>query len=341
MTQSLFSRWLRLGTALALAVASSPAQERAGEVVVARVDGVPIYQMDVDRELAPLAGRLQSYAPDQAEAMLRQAERQIVQDLIGKLLLVNAAHANGLTVSQSEIDDRLKIVMKSIVSGGSPESFLQQAGISKADLTEDVRRNLLIQKLVDLKTNEIAPPTDEQITDFYETNRDKFFRQEAVECRQIFLDTEQLGSPAEVEAKRTQAEDLRKMLLENPGLDFAQVSQQKSEGPTAANGGYLGFIRQGDFLPEFTKAAFAQEVGKIGPVVQTQMGFHLIKVESRTPARLPPLAEIRDQVREGMLQRRKAELMKQLVDTWRKSTKIELLVPLEDSSEAPPATKGN
>ena len=309
------------------------AQETVGDTVMARVDGIPVLESEANRELARFLERLESYSPDQAEAMSRQAKKQVLQDLIGKLILVSVAQASGLTVSQTEIETRLKVVMQSIAPGGSPESFLQEAGISKAQLTEDVRRNLLIQKLVDLKTKDVAPPTDEQVAAFYEDNKARFFLEETVECRHIFFETEGLTDPAKIDVKRSQAEALRAMLLENPKLDFAQISREKSDGPTAENGGYLGFIRKADFLPEFTSVAFAQEVGKVGKVVQTSMGFHLIKVESRAPARQQELAEIRDQVRDAMLQRRRGEVMRQHVDQWRRAAKIELLVPLEGEGE--------
>jgi len=307
--------------------------------IVAKVDGGAIYQSDVDRELGRFLARLQEFPPDQAEAMHRQAEQQIIQDLIGKQLLVNGARASGLTVSAAEIDERLTVVMKNIATGGSPESFLKEAGISKEQLAEDVRKNLLIQKLVDLKTKDVPGPTDDQLVAFFQENKARFFREETVECRQIFLTTEGLIDAAAIEAKRDQATALRKMLVENPGLEFARISKEKSDGPTAENGGYLGFMGQNDFLPAFTKAAFAQEVGKIGAVVRTELGFHIIKVESRSPARQPELAEVKDQVREGMLQRKRGEIMRQYVDECRRAAKIELLIPIPGIDPAAPQVK--
>jgi parvulin-like peptidyl-prolyl isomerase len=97
-------------------------------------------------------------------------------------------------------------------------------------------------------------------------------------------------------------------------------------------------MRERDFLPEFTKAAFAQKVGEIGQVVRTRMGFHIIKVESRTPARQPELLEIKDQVREGMLQMKRSEIMRRNIDEWRRVAKIELLMPL-DVGEMPPSSQ--
>jgi peptidyl-prolyl cis-trans isomerase C len=305
--------------------------------ILARVDGVPISASDVDRELGRLPDRLQGFSPDQAEAMRLQAERQALEDLIGKILLVNAARAEGLQVSDAEIDERLEVVMRSVAPGGTAGSFLKEAGISKDELAEDVRRNLLIQKLVERLTKDVVPPTAEQVEGFYEANKARFYREETVECRHIFFDLEGITDEAVIESKRRQAEALRAMLLENPGLDFGRISAERSEGPTAENGGYLGFMREGDFLPEFTKAAFAQEVGKVGQVVRTRLGFHLIKVESRSPARQPALAEIKDQVRDGMLQMKRAEIMRRKIDVWRRAAKIELLVPLETGDPAAPA----
>ncbi len=308
---------------------------------VVRVDGVTIYQSDVGRELGAFLDRLRGFPPDQAKAMSQQAEKQVIEDLIGKLLLVNAARSRGIQITDAEIDQRLAVVVKSIADGGSPESFLKEAGISKAELAEDVRRNLLIQKLVEDITKNVDPPTDAQIAGFYEENKVQFYREETIECRHIFFDLEGIQDEKQIDDKRRQAEALRTMLLENPGLDFGRISKEKSDGPTAENGGYLGFMRRGDFLPEFTDAAFAQQVGKIGNVVRTRMGYHLIKVESRSPARQPELLEIKDQVRDGMLQMKRAEIMRKNVDEWRRVAKIELLIPLEAEEKSTQVPNGS
>jgi parvulin-like peptidyl-prolyl isomerase len=318
------------GIALAVAWGTAWGQENP---VVVRVDATEIRRREVEREMAGRLADLASFPPEQAAAMRVQIEEEVLGDLVGKALLVNAARNEGLEVTEAELQARLDTVIATLAPGGSVESFLQEAGISRDELAEDVRRNLLIQKLVEAKTGDVPPPTDAQIEAFYEANRARFYQEETVECRHVFVDAEGITDPAELGKRRDRAEALRKMLLENPGLDFARVSREKSDGPTAENGGYLGFMREADFLPEFTKAAFSQGVGEVGPVVQTQLGFHIIKVESKVPARQPELKEIRDRVRGGMIQLRQGEIMRKWIDEWRRVAKIER-VP---DPAAPPA----
>jgi len=307
--------------------------------VLVRVDASEIRRSALLREIAGRLPGLDGFPPEQAAAMRAQMEEEALGDLIGKALLVNAARDAGLEVTPVELSARLETVVQSLAPGGSVASFLEKAGISREELEEDVRRNLLIQKLVDEKTRDVPLPTDEQVAAFFEANRTRFYQEETVECRHVFVDAEGVEDGAELAKRRARAAALRKMLVENPGLDFARVSREKSDGPTADNGGYLGFMREADFLPEFTKVAFAQKVGEIGAVVQTQLGFHIIKVESRVPARQPEFEEIQERVRGGMLQLRQGEIMRQLIDEWRRVAKIERVDPGPQPSEPEPKNR--
>ena len=77
-----------------------------------------------------------------------------------------------------------------------------------------------------------------------------------------------------------QCEDLKQQ-IEN-GLDFAEAAQQYSKCPSGQQGGSLGEFSPGQMVQEFDQVVFSQEVGKVHGPVQTQFGFHLIEITSRT-----------------------------------------------------------
>lgn len=81
------------------------------------------------------------------------------------------------------------------------------------------------------------------------------------------------------------------------GKDFAELAAEKSDGPSGPKGGDLGYFKQGDMVPEFAAAAFAMKAGDISEApVQTQFGWHVIKVEDRRQSQPPALEEVRDQL---------------------------------------------
>jgi peptidyl-prolyl cis-trans isomerase C len=103
--------------------------------------------------------------------------------------------------------------------------------------------------------------------------------------------------PSEAEARAALAEARR------PGADFAEVARRRSTGPGAREGGDLGFFKRGDMVPEFAAAAFALQAGQISEApVQSPFGWHVIKVEERRAAPPPAFEEVRDQLRQQLLE---------------------------------------
>ncbi len=103
--------------------------------------------------------------------------------------------------------------------------------------------------------------------------------------------------------------------------DFAKLAKENSEGPSAENGGDLGYFVAGEMVPEFSKAAFEMEVGAVSDkIVKTQFGYHIIKIMEERVRTKPKLAEIADQIKQQLSQGVVSEKMQEL----RKNANIEL-----------------
>ncbi len=83
--------------------------------------------------------------------------------------------------------------------------------------------------------------------------------------------------------------------LEN-GADFAELAKEKSTGPSGPNGGELGWFGKGMMVPEFETAVTGLEVGQISAPVQTQFGWHVVKLNDKRIKPAPTLDELRDQI---------------------------------------------
>jgi len=99
------------------------------------------------------------------------------------------------------------------------------------------------------------------------------------------------------------------------GKDFAQLATEKSEGPSAENGGDLGYFTQDQMVAEFATAAFNGEIGKVYPqVVQTQFGFHIIKVEDERQRPKPTLEQATPQIEAQLRQVAVSEKINDIVE---------------------------
>ncbi|MBI2877461.1 MAG: peptidylprolyl isomerase [Candidatus Tectomicrobia bacterium] len=145
--------------------------------------------------------------------------------------------------------------------------------------------------------------SDEEIVAHYQEHAGEYFLPRRVRARHILLRLPQ-GADASTEAqvkKRTEEllQEVRK------GADFAQLAQRVSEDPgSAQRGGDLGYFKEGEMVKTFEQAAFALKVGAVSNPVRTEFGYHLIKVEETQPAGEAPLSQVKERIRETLLQER-------------------------------------
>jgi peptidyl-prolyl cis-trans isomerase D len=151
-----------------------------------------------------------------------------------------------------------------------------------------------------LKLRAAANVTDEAISEYYDQNKAQYDLPARVRAQHILFKT-QGKTPEETEAIRQKARNV--LDLAKKGDDFAALARQHSEDSSAASGGDLGTFTRGQMVPQFENAAFGLGVGAISDLVQTEFGFHIIKVNEKEEARSRPLAEIREAIRPILAQR--------------------------------------
>jgi peptidyl-prolyl cis-trans isomerase D len=154
----------------------------------------------------------------------------------------------------------------------------------------------------------IPPPDSVRITDAeirrrYDANRDSYRQEEQVKARHIIFMTRDSGKDVEQKAK-TRADSLLAAIRKDGG-DFTELAKRFSEEPGApTSGGDLGWFGRGAMVKEFETAAFAMKPGEISPVVKTQFGYHIIKLEDRKAAGQRPFEEVRGEIRTQIAQAR-------------------------------------
>lgn len=152
-----------------------------------------------------------------------------------------------------------------------------------------------------------AEITQEELQKEYEAVFANFEPKELLRARHILLGSED-------DAKAVVAE------LEK-GADFVELAKSKSTGPSGPNGGDLGYFGDGDMVPEFYAAAKALEVGAFSQPVQSQFGWHVIKLEDKKPSEPPALEQVQPQIRQRVMVRK----FEQLVEDLKAGTTIEIM----------------
>ena len=147
---------------------------------------------------------------------------------------------------------------------------------------------------------------EEEITDYYDSNPNDFKTEKTLEARHILIKLDPSADEAADLAAKTRAEEIAKMAT--TGLDFAELAQTYSEGPTKDRGGYLGKFQQSQMVKPFADKAFSMAAGEISEPVKTQFGWHVIKVESVEEASTKTLEQSKDQIIKTLTDRKTLNL---------------------------------
>lgn len=153
---------------------------------------------------------------------------------------------------------------------------------------EKLAKELLTQMVVNKVLSEVTV-TEDEIADFYNKNKDTFKQPETVSAKHILVNSEE-------ECKKIREE------IEEGGLTFEEAANKYSSCPSKEQGGNLGEFSRGMMVPEFEKVAFELPIGEVSEPVQTQFGYHLIKVDSKNEPKVQELEEIKENVTNQLMQ---------------------------------------
>jgi peptidyl-prolyl cis-trans isomerase C len=290
--------------------------------VVARVNGEAVTKTDFDRAVQNLETRAGGpIPPEQRDQVLRG----VLDQIVGYTVLLQESRARNVTVQESEVDARITEIRGQFPS---EEAFTQMLTARKLTLDQvksDVRRDLTIAKLIDEEIASKIAVTPGQVDEFYAKNPDQFKQGDSVRASHILISVPKGADAAAKAQARARAEQVLKDV--KAGQDFAALAKQHSADPgSAANGGDLGFFQQGQMVGPFNDAAFTLALGTTSDLVETEFGFHIIKVIEKKAGRTIPLEEVKPQVEQYLDRLNRQQQTDAFVNGLKAKGKIEILI---------------
>jgi peptidyl-prolyl cis-trans isomerase C len=313
---------LLLGVAMLVVAGCNPAEPVANVDSQARkvvtFEGGDVTQGELD-EFAEQSGVPKD--DPQYQATVQQIMPQLVSIEIAKAY----AQEHNITVSDKEVDQELAKLKEQVGdqarSSGQDvsnqeayEQALKQNNITEEQLREDIRENLPVQEVQERVAGE-AEPSDEEIQNYYEKNKEAQFTTPEQRCvRHILFNKDQ----------KEKAEDVKQQ-LENGG-DFAKLAKENSQDPgSAAQGGDLGCLGKGETVPEFEQAAFGAERGEIVGPVQTEFGYHILQVTDVKSEQTRSLQEVESQIRAQLASEKQSEAFTKWIEEQKKMRDVKYL----------------
>lgn len=290
--------------------------------VLATVDDEKIEKWELEGALKGLEARAGSAIPAERRD---EVVRGLLDQIISYHVLAREAKERKLAASDAEVEDRLKQI-----KGGFPnEQAFQQAltaqGITLEQLQRQTRMGMDIDKVIQTAVTPELKVEEAEVSKFYQDNLQQFAQDESVHASHILIGTKQGADAKEKEAAKAKAQDVLKQV--KGGADFAKLAKEKSEDPgSAQGGGDLGFFPKGQTDPAFEKAAFALKDGAVSEVVESQFGFHVIKVHEHRAARTAPLEEVSGQIRQYLTSQKRDSGIQSFIEQAKTKRKVQILV---------------
>jgi len=290
--------------------------------VLARVNGEAVNKAEFDRALSGLEARNGGPVPaEQRDRILRD----VLDQIVSYKLLTQESKARQIAATDMEVDERMKQIQAQFPSEDAFKQMLASRKTSIEQVRSDIRQDLTVQKLITAAIADKVAVKPEQVTDFYAKNTDQFKQPERVRASHILITVPKDADPAAKNAARTKAADILKDV--KAGKDFAALAKQHSQDPgSAQNGGDLGFFQQGQMVGPFNDVAFKLAPGQVSDLVETDFGFHIIKVAEKQAARAVPLEEVRPKLEEYLERMNRERETDAFVNGLKTKGKIEILI---------------
>jgi peptidyl-prolyl cis-trans isomerase SurA len=288
---------MRIRTAFALLAAApaalaaqnpAPAPQQGEELVdrvVAVVGDTALLLSDVQEEVAQMRAAGRPVPPDaDGQAAL---VRQIVQTRVNDLVALQAARLAGVTVGDDEVertvDQEIREIRGRFPSEADFNAALAQSGLTlpefRANRIAQTRSRMMVARFISQRVGSAVKPavTDAEIQAAFESQRTQLgTRPATVSFEQVIV--EPTPSDSAKAAARREAEQVVEELRK--GGDFEVLARRFSDDPgSKERGGDLGWFKQGQMVRPFEQVAFAMRPGDVSGIVETQFGFHIIKLE--------------------------------------------------------------
>ena len=313
------------GPAVSLGSAPSEAnaaqQSRSLEIAV-EVDGVKLTKKELDAEIGKMMASVKDKVPaDRRQQVVANMRRQLMDGFIVRTLLTNETRRLKISAAEREIDEAIEQLKGGLPPGVTVDDIMKKNSLTKEKMRDEIRFGIKVNKLVFSQKGSKAKPTDGEITEYYQKNKEKFKMPESVHVRHILV-AKAAGDDEKSKAeKRAKAEDLRKQLV--AGADFADIAQKNSDCPSKQSGGDLGTFTRGQMVKPFEEAAFSQEIKAIGPVVETEFGYHIIQVLERNGAKSFALDDnMKGRITAGLQQQKYQKAFEALIAKLKKKANI-------------------
>lgn len=290
---------------------NNPELLRLGNGIAAIAEGQIITVQELRRELEPVIPRLRAESRNAEEFSERidELSKEVLQNMIDRIIIVQAAEDKGLMIPQSYIDQEYNDVI-SRDFGDDRRRFLDYLK-SRGETPRDFRRNIYKRVVVNVMRQEMrrsqSEISPERIEGFYVKNKLRFYQGEALHLRQIILTP--MADEGLVPLRQTAKQVLREL---EGGANFGDLARKYSQDDMSRRGGDWGWIERKDIRKELSDVAFSLQPGEHSEPVELGESIFILYAEAKREEQIQPITQVRDIIEDVLV----GEIARESQDRW-------------------------
>ena len=356
---------------LGLSLVPAFAAGQVVEEIVARVNGSIITRSEFLRSKDQLKDAVKQQDAANADKLFSEREKDILRDLIDQQLLLEKGKDLGITGDTDVIKrlDQMRKDMK-LETMEELEKAATAQGISYEDFKQNMRNQIITQKVIGEEVGSHLNITTDEQQKFYDQHKAELEQPESIRLSEILIEPEKPApekpaaeKPAEnatvdpnaanggnpnpqdatgdaakksAESARAAAEAKANELLKQlrAGASFEDAAKKNSAGPSAAQGGDLGVFKRGTLAKEIEEKTFAMKSGEITEVTRVKQGYIILKVTDHQMAGIPPMKDVGPKIQDALYYEKLQPALRAYLTKLREEAYIKLQEGYTDSGHS-------
>jgi peptidyl-prolyl cis-trans isomerase SurA len=304
---------------------SNPESSKTVEEIIARVNNEIITRSEYDKARDTAVEDAKSECenrctPEQLQTDIEDRQKHALRDLVDQALLVQRAKDMGVSV-EPEVIKRLDSIRTQNKLGSMEdlEKAVTSSGVNFEDFKNNIRNNLLTQRVISSEVGSHINIGDDEVTKYYDAHKSEFVRPEQVGMREIVVSTEG-KKPEELPELKKKAELALKRVQD--GEDFGEIAKRLSDGSTKTQGGFLGIYKHGELSKELEDRVFKMKRNELTEVMETKQGYLVLQVLEHYDEGEQSLAKVKNEITDKIYSQRMEPALREYLKTLREQSYV-------------------
>ncbi len=313
------------------------------EQIAAQVNDQIITRTEYQRSRDQLKQEIQQQNVPNPDKAFADRDKDVLRDLIDRQLLLSKGKDLGIT-AETEVIKRLDEMRKQMKLDSMEE--LEKAataqGVSYEDFKQNMKEQIITQQVIGREVGSHMALSKEDAEKFYEEHKEELRQPEQIRLSEILVvpanpNNATTDDPQALAAAQAKAEGLLAEIRK--GTKFEDVAKKNSNGPTAAQGGDLGYFKRGTLAKELEDKTFAMKPGEVSDVIRTKQGFVILGVMEHQQEGIPPFKDVEAKVQDAMYMQKLQPALRAYLEKLRTEAYIDVKEGYIDSGATAGETK--